>query len=128
MARRGESKASIKTWAEREFAYDLTARIDDIRPAYEFDVTCQGTVPVALIAFLESTDFEDAVRQAISLGGDADTLACIAGGIAEAHYGGVPAHILQPTIALLDPRLFAVVSAFCRRYSIPGLEPEARSL
>ena len=115
LARNGETKAAIKAWAEREFGYDLN----------EFDETCQGTVPAALIAFLESADFEDAVRQAVSLGGDADTLACITGGIAEAHYGGVPKHILQPTIELLDPPLFSVVSAFCRRFSLPGLEPKA---
>jgi ADP-ribosylglycohydrolase len=123
LARNGETKAAIKAWVEREFDYDLSARLDDIRPHYAFDETCQGTVPAALIAFLESTDFEDAVRKAVSLGGDADTLACITGGIAEAHYGGVPAHILRPTLECLDPRLFAVVSAFCRRFSIAGLEP-----
>ena len=125
LARRGETRAEIKAWAEREFGYDLSARLDDIRPHYVFDETCQGTVPAALIAFLESTDYEDAVRKAVSLGGDADTLACITGGIAEAYYGGVPVHILQPTIEALDPRLFSVVSAFCRRFSIAGLEPKA---
>ena len=90
----GETKPSIKAWVERTCGYDLSNRLDDIRPRYVFDVTCQGTVPAALVAFLESTDFEDAVRKAVSLGGDADTLACITGGIAEAHYGGVPKHIL----------------------------------
>jgi len=94
---------------------------------YVFDVTCQGTVPAALVAFLESTDFEDAVRKAVSLGGDADTLACITGGIAEAHYGGVPAPIVQATIERLDPRLLGVVVAFGRRYSVAGLEPGAWS-
>ena len=125
LARSGETKAAIKAWAAREFDYDLSARLDDIRPHYEFDETCQGTVPAALIAFLESTDFEDAVRKAVSLGGDADTLACITGGIAEAHYGGVPAHILRPTIEALDPRLFSVVREFYIRYSIAGLDPRA---
>jgi ADP-ribosylglycohydrolase len=128
LARQGETKAGIKAWVERECGYDLEVRLEDIRPHYVFDVTCQGTVPAALVAFLESTDYEDAVRKAISLGGDADTLACITGGIAEAHYGGVPPHILQPTIERLDPRLFSVVREFCIRHSISGLEPGARSL
>ena len=127
LARQGETKAGIKAWVERECGYDLGGTLAALRPHYVFDETSQGTVPAALIAFLESTDFEDAVRKAVSLGGDADTLACIAGGIAEAHYGGVPPHILGPTIARLDPRLFGVVSDFCERFSVAGLKPEARS-
>ncbi len=80
-----------------------------------------GTVPPAIIAFLESCDFEDAVRKAISLGGDADTLACITGSIAEAHYGGVPGPTLSQTVAWLDDRLRGIVSKFSDRYvSIPG--------
>ena len=118
LARQGETKASLKEWVERECGYDLGIRLDEIRPHYVFDETCQGTVPAALVAFLESTDYEDAVRKAISLGGDADTLACITGGIAEAHYGGVPKHIREQTIERLDPRLFAVVNGFCRSYGI----------
>ena len=70
-----------------------TARIDDIRPGFDFDVSCRGTVPPAILAFLELTDYENAVRLAVSLGGDADTLGCITGGIAQAYYGGVPAEI-----------------------------------
>ena len=127
MARQGESKHRIKDAISGMFGYDLSQSVDEIRPAYEFDESCQGTVPAAIIAFLDSHDYEDAVRKAISLGGDADTLACITGAIAEAHYGGVPPHILQPTIERLDPRLFSVVRAFCLRYSIAGLEPGAWS-
>ena len=74
-------------------------------------------MPQALIAFLESSDYEDAVRKAISLGGDADTLACISGAVAEAHYGGVPPHIAEQTLALLDDRLRRVVVDFRERYS-----------
>src|SRR5262245_32317379 len=88
MARRGESKQRIKHSIQQMFGYDLSGSLDELRPTYEFDETCQGTVPAAMVAFIESTDYEDAVRKAISLGGDADTLACITGGIAEAHYGG----------------------------------------
>ena len=78
-----------------------------MRPTYTFTESCQDTVPQALIAFLESSNYEDAVRKAISLGGDADTLACISGAVAEAHYGGVPPHIAERTLALLDDRLHA---------------------
>ena len=118
MARRGRSKSDIRTSLERMFGYDLHARIDDIRPLYWFDESCQGTVPFAIIAFLESADFEDAVRKAISLGGDADTLACITGAVAEAHYGGVPDAIASRTLNALDERLRGVVLQFCRRYGL----------
>jgi ADP-ribosylglycohydrolase len=118
MARRGQTKGSIKESLERMFGYNLSQRLDDLRLTYEFDESCQGTVPPALIAFLESSDYEDAVRKAISLGGDADTLACITGAIAEAHYGGVPTDIAARTMALLDDRLRSVVVQFCDRYGI----------
>src|SRR5437763_3972668 len=78
MARQGDTKSAMKTALQEMFGYDLTPRLDDIRPSYSFDESCQGTVPQAIVAFLESTGYEDAVRKAISLGGDADTLACIA--------------------------------------------------
>lgn len=116
LARRGESKDLIRRELEERFAYDLGQRLDDIRPNYEFDESCMGTVPPAIIAFLESGDFEDAIRKAISLGGDADTLACITGGIAEAFYGGVPEPILTETIARLDDRLRGIVNKFSDRY------------
>jgi ADP-ribosylglycohydrolase len=118
MARRGETKRHIKESIEQMFGYDLNDSVDGLRPHYEFDETCQGTVPAALVAFLESVDYEDAVRKAISLGGDADTLACITGGIAEAHYGGVPAHIANPALGALDDHLRSVVTRFCERYNI----------
>jgi ADP-ribosylglycohydrolase len=118
LARQGETKQHIKQWVERTFDYNLSERLDAMRPAYRFDETCQGTVPQALIAFLESDDYEDAVRKAISLGGDADTLACITGAVAEAHYGSVPSHIATRALALLDDRLRGVVFSFCNRYDI----------
>jgi ADP-ribosylglycohydrolase len=101
------------------FAYRLSDRLDDIRPAYEFDESCQVTVPAALIAFFESSDYEDAVRKAISLGGDADTLACITGAVAEAHYGGVPQHIAARAMDTLDDRLRDIVVRFRTRYQLP---------
>lgn len=90
LAHTGRSKAHIKEYVEREFGYNLSEKLDDIRAGYGFDVSCQGSVPQSIVAFLEAESYEDAVRNAISLGGDADTMACIAGGIAEAFYGGVP--------------------------------------
>lgn len=93
LARSGESKSGIKDYVERTFEYDLDKSLDEIRPWFPFDVRCAGTVPPALLAFLESTDFENAIRKAISIGGDSDTIACITGGIAQAFYGGVPPHI-----------------------------------
>ena len=87
LAFQGESSANIRQVITTEYGYDLTQTIDEIRPDYFFDVTCQGSVPQAITCALESVSFEDAVRNAISLGGDADTLAAIAGSIAEALHG-----------------------------------------
>lgn len=100
----GHSKAEIKEYVEREFGYDLSRTLDEIRPGYRFTESCQGTVPQAIIAFLESTDFEDAIRNAISLGGDSDTLAAITGSIAEAAYG-VPQWIQDQAWEYLDEPL-----------------------
>src|SRR5262249_52758914 len=94
----------------------LDRTIDEIRPLYEFDVSCQGTVPEAIIAFLDSTDYEDAVRKAVSLGGDSDTLACIAGGIAHAYYKSVPREIIDRVRQILTTDLLQVVDRFNRRY------------
>jgi ADP-ribosylglycohydrolase len=118
LARIGKTKDEILRSIKERFGYDLQQRLDDIRPSYKFDVSCQGTVPPAIIAFLESRDYEDAIRKAISLGGDADTLACITGGIAEAFYGGVPAPIAKQALDLLDDRLRTVTLAFCDRYGV----------
>ena len=90
--------------------------LDEIRPAYEFDESCQGTVPQAITAFLESEDFEDAVRNAVSLGGDSDTLACITGGIAQAFYGGVPRSITQKVMKILDEDLKTITRKFMKLY------------
>jgi ADP-ribosylglycohydrolase len=116
LARKKHDKNALREYIEQTFEYDLSETLDEIRPNYCFDVSCQGSVPQALIAFLESTDFEDAIRNAISLGGDADTMACIAGAVAEAHYGGVPVEIAEQTLALLDEQLLDVVEAFRERH------------
>jgi ADP-ribosylglycohydrolase len=122
LARGGKGKREIREYIERAFSYDLGRTIEEIRPGYHFDVTCQGTVPEALTAFLDSADFEDAVRKAVSLGGDSDTLACITGGVAEAFYGGVPAGIEKEVRKRLAPGLLDVVDRFRRRF---GMESRA---
>lgn len=112
LARRGAGKDEIRAEITRRFAYSLSETLDEIRPRYRFDVSCQGSVPQALIAFLESTGYEDALRNAISLGGDADTMACIAGAVAEAHYGGVPPEIGDFALVTLDDHLRSIVRRF----------------
>ncbi len=116
MARTGHDRASIKTEIEHRFGYALNRTTDQIRPNYRFDVSCQGSVPEAIIAFLESNSFEDAIRRAVSLGGDSDTLACIAGAMAEAFYGGVPEQIWATAKQRLTPDLLTTVNAFCSRF------------
>ncbi|MFZ4728616.1 MAG: ADP-ribosylglycohydrolase family protein [Pseudanabaena sp.] len=112
MARKGQSKEDIKTAIAQSFGYDLNRTVDEIRPTYVFNESCQETVPEAIIAFLESKDFEDAIRNAISLGGDSDTLACITGGIAEAFYGGVPTDIAKKALSYLDFNMREIVEKF----------------
>ena len=111
LARQGSSKAEIKAYIEREFGYDLDRTCDEIRPTYRMDETCQGSVPEAIIAFLEGTSFEDTVRTAVSLGGDSDTIACIAGSIAEAFYG-VPEELKAECRSRLTPDLLAILDRF----------------
>jgi len=107
LARNGKLKEEIKTYIESKYGYDLNKTLDEIRPSYKFDESCQGTVPEAITAFLESDGFEDAIRNAISLGGDSDTLAAITGSIAEAAYG-VPDEIKTKALSLLDSPLLEV--------------------
>ena len=116
LARTGADKTTIRTRIQSQFGYDLAATVDTLRSGYAFDVSCQGTVPAALIAFLDAQSYEDAVRNAVSLGGDSDTLACIAGAVAEAFYGGVPEAIRAEVQARLTPDLWRVVEAFEHRY------------
>ena len=111
LARTGHGKAEVKRLIEERFGYDLSRRLDDIRPTYAFDGSCQGSVPEAIIAWLESTDFEDAIRNAISIGGDSDTIAAIAGGIAQAEYG-MPASIRDEVLARLPNRFKSIIRMF----------------
>ena len=111
LARTGSGKDSIKAYIVREFGYDLSRTCDEIRPAYRHVESCQETVPEALTAFMEGTDFEDVIRTTVSLGGDCDTLACIAGSIAEAFYG-VPPRLAAECRARLPEDILAVLERF----------------
>ncbi len=104
LARTGHSKPEIRQYVEQTFGYDLSRTCDEIRPGYRHVETCQQTVPEAIVAFLESTGFEDALRNAVSLGGDSDTLACITGGIAEAFYG-MPQELRTETLKRLPEEM-----------------------
>lgn len=117
LARHGEDKGAIRRRITAGFGYNLRRTLAQIRPHYRFDVSCQGSVPESLIAFFESQDYESAVRNAVSLGGDSDTMACIAGGVAQAYYGGVPEWIRAEVWRRLPADMRAVVAAFERRYA-----------
>lgn len=115
LARGGATKEHIRGRIQADFGYDLDRTVSEIRPGYSFDVSCQGSVPEAVIAFLDSSDFESALRLAVSLGGDADTQACIAGGIAEAYYGGVPEWIESEVKSRLPADLLQILVDFLDR-------------
>ncbi|HNW05072.1 MAG TPA: ADP-ribosylglycohydrolase family protein [Oscillospiraceae bacterium] len=121
LAESGRDRLYIKRYVELKYHYDLSRSLDTIRPNYAYDVTCQGTVPQAITAFLLSESYEDAIRKAISLGGDSDTLAAIAGGIAGAFYG-VPKALKDRARAMLDKRLLAVLKRWDEDLSVrhPG--------
>ena len=116
LARTSKSKQEIKEYIEQTFGYNLSRTCDEIRPTYLFDESCQGTVPESIIAFLESTDFENAIRLAVSLGGDADTMGAITGGIAEAYYGGVPEHIRKEVLKRLPNEFIEVMQKFYQKF------------
>jgi ADP-ribosylglycohydrolase len=118
MARTGSSKDEIRAKIAEMFQYDMDRSCDTIRPTYSFDETCQGTVPEAIIAFLDSTDFENAIRLSISLGGDADTLACITGGIAQAFYREIPREMARKALSLLPKKFLRIIKAFNDRYQV----------
>ena len=112
LARTGKSKQEIKDYIEKRFGYDLGTHTDELRKTYGWEDSCQGTVPPAIRAFLDSTDFESAVRIAVSLGGDSDTLACITGGIAEAYYGEIPREIFNAAMDRLPESFLYVLKVF----------------
>lgn len=114
MAKEGYKKEEIKRYIIENY-YDMDFTLDEIRKDYFFDVTCQGSVPQALEAFFESESFEDAIRNAISIGGDSDTIAAITGGIAEAYYG-IPESMVQKAKEYLDEELIEIVNRFYSSY------------
>ena len=114
LARAGESPETIRTTVAERFGYDMNRTVDDIRPGYVFNETSQHTVPEALICALTATDFEDAIRNAISIGGDSDTVACIAGGVAEARFG-IPEPIAAEGLQRLPGEMVDVVRQAYRR-------------
>jgi len=118
LARTGKSKDEIRDYITSNFGYVLSESIESIRKWYKYDVSCQGTVPPAIVAFLESKDFEDAIRKAISVGGDSDTLACITGSIAHAYYGEIPKHIRTKVLEILDDRLRIITLEFMERFRV----------
>ena len=112
LALNGCSKEEIKAQIENRFGYDLNRKYIDIQPQYTFDVSCQGSVPEAIIAFLESSDYESAIRLAVAYGGDADTQAAIVGGIAAAYYGAIPDYILMECLKRLPLDIKEVIAKF----------------
>lgn len=108
-ARHSASKKEILAFIERQFGYDLHRKCDDIRPYYRYEVACSESVPQAIVAFMDSYDFESAVRLAVSLGGDSDTIACITGGNAEAFYGSIPKVVENHVMNLLPEEFQTVV-------------------
>ena len=123
LARTGKNKQEIKEYIEDRFGYDLSRHTDEIRKTYGWEDSCQGTVPPAIRAFIDSTDFESAVRIAVSLGGDSDTLACITGGIAEAYYQSIPDEIQRVATEKLPLEFQQVLKDF-KDASYYHLEPK----
>ena len=113
LARNGKSKDEIRGYIVSEFGYDLSRTCDEIRPKYHHVESCQGTVPEAITAFLEGNSFEDVIRTAVSLGGDCDTLTCIAGSMAEAFYG-VPDDLIAECVRRIPPDMAQVLERFDR--------------
>ena len=123
MARNGKSKEEIKEYISSKYGYNLNRTCDEIRAVYDWDASCQGTVPEAMVAFFDSTDFESAIRLAVSLGGDSDTLACITGGIAEAFYNDIPNDIALKIWELIPDDFKAILREMEARtaYRLPSI-------
>jgi ADP-ribosylglycohydrolase len=128
LARCGADKDLIRSEIGQRFGYDMSRSIDDIRPDYRTDLTCQGSVPESIIAFLDSTSFEDAIRNAVSLGGDADTQACIAGAIAEAYYKTIPNEILRQVRRRTSKSLWKTTLRFSRKFGLKEIVEQLDAL
>ena len=123
MARHGASKEEIRNYISAKYGYNLNRTCDEIRPVYDWDSSCQGTVPEAMVAFFDSTDFESAIRLAVSLGGDSDTLACITGGIAEAYYKFIPDEVALRIWHILPEDFKTILTSMEARttYRLPNI-------
>ena len=123
MARNGSSKEEIRSYISTKYSYNLNRTCDEIRPVYDWDSSCQGTVPEAMVAFFDSTDFESSIHLAVSLGGDSDTLACITGGIAEAFYKEIPDSIALEIWKLIPDDFKAILKEMETRtpYRLPNV-------
>jgi len=130
MARNGASKEEIRNYISAKYGYNLNRTCDEIRPVYDWDSSCQGTVPEAMVAFFDSTDFESAIRLAVSLGGDSDTLACITGGIAEAYYKTIPDEIAVKIWDKLPEDFKAILKEMETRtsYRLPSILKSGKTL
>lgn len=116
LARTGKKKEYIRHEISNRFNYNLNRSVDEIRPYYGFDVSCQGSVPEAILAFLDGGNFEDVIRKGISLGGDSDTIACIAGGIAQAYYQDIPLEIISNVRKRLPDEFLFIIDDFNAKY------------
>lgn len=116
MARNGSDKETIKNFITETFNYDLSKSIDEIRPDYKFNPSCQGSVPQAIQCFLESSDYESAIRLAISIGGDSDTIACIVGGMASAYYKHIPQEIIDFVYGLIPEEYKKLIEEFDSKF------------
>ncbi len=116
LARKGNDKETIRKEISKRFSYDLNRTVEEIRPDYHFNESCQKTVPEAIVAFIDSDDFEHSIRLAVSLGGDSDTLACITGGIAEAYYKQVPYEIEDKVMVMLPEDFIRILQLFKKQY------------
>jgi ADP-ribosylglycohydrolase len=122
LANHGADREEIRQEIGTRFAYDLNRTVEQIRPEYAFDISCQGSVPEAIIAFLDADNFEQSLRLAVSLGGDSDTQACIAGGIAHAWYGELPEDLVDEVRRRLPRDLLQIVDEFCAKYGVTTCE------
>jgi len=128
LAREGAKKAEIESEIESRFGYDLNRTVLEIQPDYGWEVSCQRTVPEAIICFLDSVSFEDAVRNAVSLGGDSDTLACIAGAVAEAYYRDIPDGILVEVMKRLPKDLRIIMTRFYSEYGVSNIKASLQAI
>ncbi len=117
LARNKKSKQEIKEYIELNFGYNLNRTINEIRPNYAFDVSCQGSVPEAITAFIESESFEDAIRIAVSIGGDSDTIACMTGAISQAYYKTIPEEMVLRANEILPKQFKIIIEEFNKKYS-----------